>query len=120
MIRRCWRTLSYISWPLSLTAAISLGKVSRLWPSEERCSDFGHKLDMAGLYLPGINQVVLIAYLSNNFNKRGTPTSPANMPLESVNDAHLYRIEKVYHTLDISSGESYKSCMNVRYHSQGI
>lgn len=68
---------AYISWPASLTAAICLGNVSRLWPDG---SISFNRLFAAHPDLPGINHVVFIPYFANSFNSLGEPTSPANMP----------------------------------------
>ena len=51
-----------ISWPASTIIRHSSGKVSRL--------------------CPGMNQVVLILYLSNILSKRRTPMVPAKRPRE--------------------------------------
>ena len=38
------------------------------------------RIDLKVVALPGMNQVVLIPYLSNNLSSRRTPTSPAYIP----------------------------------------
>jgi len=70
---------AYISWPASRTASICFGNVSKLWPTYPICQflvSWEHWIRDQ----PGMNQVVLILYLSNSFRRRGTPTSPAYIP----------------------------------------
>ena len=74
-----WYVNTCISWPASLTAASCSGNVSKLCPNDVIT---GFEIGHVNIHSPGMNQVVLILYLSKSLRSRGTPTSPAYIPYQ--------------------------------------